>query len=393
MHQDLYSEQFCGEGMPEWTVEPSGSFMHYPQPARPFPFQPRDKDPATGLPTRQACASIAGSDGLAFAELYFAEDVSYAFQQLYQNATLVQAWSDAWVHVVQSFASANLSNALLGVELLNEPFAGDIIHNPSLLNPGIADTQNLAPVYDALAAQIHQQSPETLIFFGGVTWGRWGTGFVQAPNNEPSKSALAFHYYKPLDNFRVPGAKEQFEMNHLDQETIQVGGMVTEMFSPACDPDYDGTVKQADNWLQSYALWQYKTMCEETAATLAGVSQHAAFGACKTGGGCPFFDQAGNPLHAVFEQTARPYSPATAGHLHWMRYHNASRVFEMKFNTGVSPSNVTTIFVSSVRVYSSGYDVALTPATVGTWKTISDTELEVHSILDNTNITVRISPK
>ena len=39
-----------------------------------------------------------------------------------------------------------------------------------------------------------------------------------------------------------------------------------------------------------------QTMCEETAATLAGVSQHAAFGACKTGGGDP------NPN----EQTSSP---------------------------------------------------------------------------------------
>lgn len=393
MHQDLFSEQFCGEGMPEWAVTPSSSCMHYPQPVRPLAFSSTDLDPATGLPTRQACNKLTGSEGLAFAGLYFAEDLSYAFQALYKNATLIQAWADAWTYVIHSFASANVSNALLGVELLNEPFSGDVLHSPKLLRPFIADRENLAPVYDTLAAQITQLSPETLIFFEGVTWGRWGTGFEQAPNNNPSKSALAFHFYKPLDNLPVYGARNQFEVNHNDQKNIQVGGMVTEMFSPACDPDYDDTMKQADTWLQSYAVWQYKSMCEETAASLAGVSQHAAFGACKTGGGCGFFDHAGSPLHTVFQQTARPYVPATAGELEWMKYELNSRKFEFKFNTGVSPSNITTIFVSSSLVYTAGFDVVLTPAAVGSWKIVSDTKVEVHSILDNTNITVKITPK
>ena len=65
-----------------------------------------------------------------------------------------------------------MAGAVLGVELLNEPFAGDIMRHPTLLGPGTADRDNLAPVYDALTAQLLEVAPDLVVFFAGLTWGR-----------------------------------------------------------------------------------------------------------------------------------------------------------------------------------------------------------------------------
>lgn len=62
----------------------------------------------------------------------------------------------------------------MGIELLNEPFAGDFYHDPLIMVPtsGIdADAVNLGPAYDVIAESVRNSSnPDVLIFFAGVTW-------------------------------------------------------------------------------------------------------------------------------------------------------------------------------------------------------------------------------
>ena len=53
-------------------------------------------------------------------------------------------------------ASGDNRNAVLGYELINEPYAGDVFAQPSLLVPGVADKEKLQPAYDSLAAAIRQ---------------------------------------------------------------------------------------------------------------------------------------------------------------------------------------------------------------------------------------------
>jgi len=52
MHQDVLSEQFCGEGIPQWAVSEDGEKQFFG--AFPAPLgKPYVNDSTTGFPTRQ----------------------------------------------------------------------------------------------------------------------------------------------------------------------------------------------------------------------------------------------------------------------------------------------------------------------------------------------------
>lgn len=60
---------------------------------------------------------------------------------------------------------------LFRYELINEPWAGNYIANPTILLPGLAGAKNLQPFYEKIAAHIRSVDNDTLIFYEPVTWG------------------------------------------------------------------------------------------------------------------------------------------------------------------------------------------------------------------------------
>jgi endoglycosylceramidase len=76
---------------------------------------------------------------------------------------------------------------LLLLQLINEPWAGDVYSDVTLLVPGEAGRRNLGPLYDRLNAAIRTVDERTPIFYEPVTWGvvlngnNTGTGFGSVP--------------------------------------------------------------------------------------------------------------------------------------------------------------------------------------------------------------------
>ena len=103
---------------------------------------------------------------------------------------------------------SNLTS-VLGFELINEPWAGNIFSKPDLLIPGIAGRDKLLPMYDNLSKTIRRNDNDTLIFYEPVTWGILlsgnlaGTGFDRAPANDPNRTVLSWHYYCWLLQFNA----------------------------------------------------------------------------------------------------------------------------------------------------------------------------------------------
>ncbi len=133
-HQDTLSEAFCDDGAPIWLAHDMAA--HAPLP---FP-QPVLKNTCTfnpdGRPASNCCGRFAG-----WSDIYGTSSVSFAFQQLYSNRTFSDQFAAFWAAVARVYKP--LTHLLVGYELLNEPWAGDVLADPLLLVPGVADKYNL----------------------------------------------------------------------------------------------------------------------------------------------------------------------------------------------------------------------------------------------------------
>ena len=101
--------------------------------------------------------------------------------KLYKNyAGLLDKFAAFWGLVAQTFADRE---SVIGYEIMNEPWCGDIYEDPTLLFPGVADRRFLQPMYDRVNEEIRKYDEEHIVLFEGVTWEVTGIGealgFVQ----------------------------------------------------------------------------------------------------------------------------------------------------------------------------------------------------------------------
>ena len=187
MHQDLLTSALKGldnlsgyDGIPLWLYRKFPNCSGYNNVTCPADLliQPCVSFPCPVPPNSDA-------NGNFFVD-YFTSVVSNAFQQFYKNNSgAVDSWSKFWVKIAQTFGSYP---NVLGYELINEPWFGNIYKNPSLISPDIAGRQNLLPVYTILNQAIRTVDTQTLLFYEPVTYAvdvhgkLLGTGTVTNPS-------------------------------------------------------------------------------------------------------------------------------------------------------------------------------------------------------------------
>jgi len=96
MHQDVLSEKFCGEGVPDWAADDLVRFekTKFPWPQEKTPYTDVASD---GFPTRADC----GKHG--WASYYNTLAAATAFGNLYQNESgLLTSWAGFWSYVATS---------------------------------------------------------------------------------------------------------------------------------------------------------------------------------------------------------------------------------------------------------------------------------------------------
>ncbi|KAJ7545001.1 hypothetical protein O6H91_09G102300 [Diphasiastrum complanatum] len=258
-HQDLFSSQFCGEGLPPWILHhtPTISKQKSSQPSFssrrelssheaassnllqsklskcknwvdyaasfPEPLSRRwfaDPDEATDSQLKENCKTF---DWFWY---YISYAVSKSFQDLYENRW---GWADRladyWKVVAKAFRS---EPGVLGYELMNEPWAGNFYRNPLLLLPGVADKINLVPFYEKLQAAVRSMDSERIVFFESLTFDNMRSGFSTVPGGEryKNKTVLSYHYYRP-PNF---SAHQTFSERLKEGEKLGCGTMLTEFF-------------------------------------------------------------------------------------------------------------------------------------------------------------------
>merc|ERR1719317_916283 len=161
MHQDAFNAKFCGNGVPDWAAKPVENNF-------PYPLQVEYEVDEDGHPSRADCESIS------WPNYHFSTALSKSVGRLYDNYEgILDKFAQFWGTVATRFAE---SDFILGYEIMNEPWCGDVYEDPTLLIPGVADRRNLQPVNDRVNEEIRKFDTEHLVFFEAVTWEIVGIG-------------------------------------------------------------------------------------------------------------------------------------------------------------------------------------------------------------------------
>lgn len=321
-HQDIWHRKFCGEGVPDYVYETCK--QNEPEGTKAFPL-PAVKDPlpldADGNPTLEACLTNM------FATYYLSAEVGAGFQCLYDNVdNLWDAFAGYWVAVASRFKSFD---NVLGYELINEPWAGDVYAHPKSLLPHYAEKNYLQPLYQYLHKAIRNVDNEKIIFFEGLTIDYWQSGFTAPPGPAEynDRQVLAYHIYCPIDNGNpkiIVGCDAIddvfFQLRKKDSNRLGVGMIMTE-FGAAEDikPDLikmTSLTDLADRHQQSWMYWQFKYYQDLTTCTPEGES---------------LYNADGTVCDDKLKVLSRTYPQATAGRLDAFHYGVETRRFTMTY--------------------------------------------------------------
>ena len=308
MHQDVLSSRFGSyDGAPRWVID------LLPPPKNPFPW------PLEHVSKKN------------WALGYLTQAVGEAFQGIYDNVAGVRDdMTRFWTTMASVFRR---HTNVLGYEFINEPWAGDIYTDPTLLLPGIAGSRNLQPLYDVLNVAIRRIDAETLVFYEPVTWGvvlngsRMGSGFTSVPGGPAyrDRSVFSYHYYCwILDVDRQHRDYDLFDRTVCDKllgplvfdtakaNVARLGGAAFMTEFGLCDPDgrknstatveCEFVISLAESRAQSWTYWD-----------------------------ASFFDDDGNVRESVVATFARVYAQAVAGKLLHSVYNATTFVFSMRY--------------------------------------------------------------
>ena len=373
-HQDVISSAYGSyDGVPRWLIDSFPAAKHpYPWPLKKVRF---------------------------WAEGYITQAVGNAFQSIYDNKSNARdAFASFWKKLASTFNSTAYPN-VLGYELINEPWAGDIYSHPALLLPGVAGRRNLLPLYDAAVDAIRSVESNALVFYEPVTWsvmksGRvLGTGFTRVPgsDNKPESSVLSFHYYCWLITPQMGSKNDTVFLKTIcdkrmgpnvfktiDEDLAKTGGssFLTEfgICQPDGNPDSISTVEcnvvldLCDQHMQSWAYWD-----------------------------AAFFDGEGNPRWSVVKAFSRPFARAVAGIPQKMHFNRQDTTFELQYSHWKNITAPTEIFVPPLH-YTDGFHVTITDGVE--WKYDSDLHVVTVSTPSSRSdtsatidVTINITPK
>lgn len=381
LHQDLLTRYYCGEGVPDWIVDPADNF--------PVPVLGN-----TVFPTQSGYPNITQCLSHTFAEYYFSEAVSKLFQDFYDNKNGSRTKLEQYWSTVSSVF--NTSEYVLGYELINEPWPGDIYAKPSLLEPSVADKVNLMPLYETLNTAIRSVDNKHIIFFEkSLTDLAGATGFSDVPGGSSfrNRSVYSYHVYCAPDdkegnptNVVLCDAEDavQFFVDYKDSKRLGGGGFMTEFGALGNVTNsieaLEFLLALSDEVLQSWTYWQFKTFEDYTTQ---GTSE-------------AFYDEHGKLQLNKVKTLARTYAPAIAGTPLLMKFSPSDATFELQYIMDTIIPAPTTIYASSLW-YPKGVKVEITPSSLATYN-ISGNFINIYpsqfaTAGNGTTLTVRVATK
>jgi len=311
-----------------------------------------------------------------FAEYYLSQQVGNAFQNFYDNTTGSQNhFVGFWQQVAGYFKN---TDTVLGYELINEPWAGDIFRYPSLLLPKEADRRNLAPLYKKLHQNIRPIDDQHILFFEQALTDIIGTnGFDEGPGGPTynDRQVYSYHLYcAPVDQNGNPRNIIEcdaiddlsFVTDMLNLKRIGCGGMLTEFGAMAnatvSIESISALTSVADANLQSWSYWQFKLFNDLTTA----------------GPGESFYENGELEKNKV-KALSRTYAQAIAGIPSLMSFEPSDSSFRLVYLIDPTAKAPTEIYLNEEYYYPNGFTVTITPSNAAVWKQVAKNHIEVYA--------------
>ncbi|KAG0239009.1 hypothetical protein BGW41_007956 [Actinomortierella wolfii] len=308
-------------GVEPWVVKPEWNppNSRFPVPLKWDPF----KVDANGVPSEADCATVDWSAS------YLSNAVGKAFGQLYSNHdNLGDSWVNYWKVMAENFKDFI---GVQGYDLLNEPWVGDHMADPSLLIPGFADRINMEALWNRANTAIRSVDNTTIVYFEGATFDIL-SGFVKVPGGDGSKTAHSWHYYNPpqLGSFETT---MKFRME--DKARLRCGSFCTEFGIWFEDNTIDKAIEAVevmDRYLESWHGWAYENLWN--------------------------FSEVHLQLALIY---ARTYAEATAGRALSFNFQDTTAKYKVSWLADTSITAPSLIRVSSKYYYPDGFRVFVTP--------------------------------
>ena len=338
MMQGEYSQAVGGWGFPAWMTITDG----VPNTDTPFP-NGYEENPAEYTTWDNFWANAIDSDGIGLQDDY----------------------ASGLHQIAQQFAAAP---ALLGVEILNEPWPGSSW--PTCANPAgcpIFD-QALTAFYRRIIPALRSADPNHLIVYEPNIFFDYGAA-TQLGDVGDNNTVFAFHNYcldsvaegienlpngqTPLDPLQLCGIDENLVFTNAETRAAGNGDalLMDEWGNTTDTTVLERMAAEADAHMTGWSYWAYEDCCGSAAAIVQNGAEPPT--------------SPGNLNMAVLDALVRPYPQAVAGTPEGWSFDPASKIFLLTYSTarvggGAFPTGTLTQVEVPPLQYSTGYSVTVT---------------------------------
>ena len=292
MHQDCWSPRFCdAHGIPSEYAKPYNDSRYSNGGTRAYP-EPIVKPSYDATGHVQNCNDV-GKFIFGWASCYVTYSIGSAAQELYNNENgILDRFGKFWALIV---GKVRHYENVIGYELLNEPWLGDVplnldelldIKNPyrNLWFHKEADQTNMAGMYRDLHQYVRAVDNESIIFFEPATGGNFldalSTGLEIGPGGKEynDRQAFSYHVYCLIVDQRVNASNffqwliqeldiascnllndAMYDVRNEDTKRLGVPGFLTEFGAagkgPVAEAIINFAAKKMDEFLHGWTYW------------------------------------------------------------------------------------------------------------------------------------------
>ena len=298
-HQDAFSRNFCGEGVPYFYTNELGydkkcnanivtQFLGFVGTCKNLDYFNFTYD-ENGLPVIDDCKKNS------FIEYHFLAEFSSAYKKFYENVNNIQdKFVEFWKVVATKFKG---NKYVLGYDLWNEPSPGGFLEDFKNIIPGRPDLYSVLPLYKKVNEALRDIDPNYILYFentpipdtlpimGGLVWGT----MKEKPGDDNEPQVYNFHSYCCVSGANACENGEASLKNSLNlcpkfhknkfktemdnaRNNLHVPMFVTEFGacsdSQACYNEIMNVISICEENFISWSYWNYKPYGDHTTTAI-----------------------------------------------------------------------------------------------------------------------------